>query len=57
MNSEHIPFTVGGFQISPDNLAPIALAVIVGVLLMFGVRREIATVAICAGVIGALLMR
>ena len=57
MNSEHVPLTVGGFQISPENLMPFAIAVVVGVILMFGVRREFATFAIAAGVIGALLVR
>ena len=56
MNSEHVPLAIGGFQVSPETLLPLALAVIVGVVLMFGVRREFATFAIAAGVIGALLM-
>ena len=56
MNSVHAPFTIGGFQISAETLVPLSIAVIVGVLLMFGMRREFATFAICAGVIGALLM-
>lgn len=57
MNSEYVPLTVGGFQVSPENVIPFAIAVVVGVILMFGVRREFATFAIAAGVIGALLVR
>ena len=56
MVKEHVPLTIGGFQISAETLLPLSIAIIVGVILMFGVRREFATFAICAGVIGALLM-
>ena len=57
MNSEHVPLTLGGFQMNVDDIAPVAIAIIVGVFLMFGVRREFATFIIAAGVIGALLAR
>ena len=56
MNSEHVPLTFGSIQMSPEMLLPVGVAVIAGVILMFGVRREFATFAIAAGVIGALLM-
>ncbi len=57
MNAQHVPFSIGGLQVSPETLLPISIAIIVGVILMFGVRREFATFAIAAGVIGALLVR
>ena len=56
MYSEHAPFAIGGFQISPEALLPLALLAIVAVILLIGVRREFATFAIAAGVIGALMM-
>lgn len=57
MNSDLAPFTVAGYQISPEAMLPLSLLAIVAVIMMIGVRRELATFAIAAGVIGALMMR
>lgn len=56
MNFEHVPLTVAGVRLTPDAMLPVALVVIVLVMLMFGIRREIAAFAIAAGVIGTLMM-
>lgn len=55
MKFEHVPVSFGSFSMDPVNLIPITIAVVVGGLLLFGARREFATFAIAAGVIGALL--
>ena len=56
MNTEHVPLTIGGMQISTEAMLPIAIFAIVAVILLLGVKREFATFAIAAGVIGALMM-
>ena len=55
MELKQVPFTIGGFSTDPNNLLLLGIAAIVAVLLMYGVRREFATFAIAAGVIGAIL--
>ena len=57
MNLEHAPFSLGGFQIGSEAILPVMIIAIVAAILLFGVRRELATFAIAAGVIGALLMQ
>lgn len=55
MDIKHVPVSIGSFTLDPAALVPIAIAVIVGVVLLMGARREVATFAVAAGVIGALL--
>ena len=55
MDIKHVPVSFGSFTVDAALLAPIAIAVIVGVILLMGARREVATFAVAAGVIGAIL--
>lgn len=56
VNAEQVPLTIGGFQFTPESMLPITVVGVVVVMLIFGVRREIAAFAIAAGVIGAMMM-
>ena len=55
MDIKHVPVSLGSFSLDPATLVPIAIAVIVAAILMMGARREVATFAVAAGVIGAIL--
>ena len=55
MDIKHVPMSFGSFSVDAAVLAPLAIAVIVGVILLMGARREVATFAVAAGVIGAIL--
>jgi len=55
MDIKHVPVSFGSFSTDPANLIPVAIAVIVGVVILMGARRELATFAVAAGVIGAIL--
>ncbi|MEM7059783.1 MAG: hypothetical protein AAF557_19530 [Pseudomonadota bacterium] len=55
MDIKHVPISLGSFSADPVNLIPVAIAVIVGGVILMGARREIATFALAAGVIGAIL--
>ena len=55
MDIKHVPMSIGSFTFDAALLAPVAIAVIVGVILLMGARREVATFAVAAGVIGAIL--
>lgn len=55
MDIKHVPVSVGSFSADPATLVLIAIAVIVGVVILLGARREVATFAVAAGVIGAIL--
>lgn len=55
MDLKHAPFSIGSFSADPSSLIPIAIVVIVGAIVLFGARREVATFAVAAGVIGAIL--
>ena len=52
---KHAPLTLGSVKIDPAYTLPVAVVVIVAALLLIGARREFATFAICAGVVGAFL--
>ncbi len=55
MKVETVPVMIGSISMNPNDLIPLAIAVVVGVILMFGVKREVATFVIATGVVGALL--
>ncbi|MEM9139065.1 MAG: hypothetical protein AAGB15_04485 [Pseudomonadota bacterium] len=55
MDGKFAPVAVGSFATDPINLLLAAIVVIVAVVLLFGARREVATMAIAVGVIGALM--
>lgn len=55
MDLKHVPFQIGTFSTDPANLIPVALIAVVAIVFLFGIRREVATFAIFAGVIGAIL--
>jgi len=55
MERLHAPLKIGGVTTDPTTLFLVALTVVVVGMLVAGVRREIATVAIAMGVIGAML--
>ena len=55
MDIKHVPVSIGSFSADPVNLIPVAIAIIVAVVILMGARRELATFALAAGVIGAIL--
>jgi len=55
MQIEYAPFTIGSVSVDPLALIVPAAALIIGALLLFSVKREVATVAIVACVAGVLL--
>ncbi|MEM7189842.1 MAG: hypothetical protein AAF439_09540 [Pseudomonadota bacterium] len=55
MKFENAPFSVGAFSVDPATVLPYAIVAIVLAILLMGLKREYATFAIFAGVIGAIL--
>ena len=55
MKSADIPFTIGSLTFDAQTVIPIAVVFGICFLMLMGARRELATVAIGAMVIGALL--
>lgn len=55
MDIKHVPVSLGSFSTDPIYLVPVAIAIIVGIVVLMGARRELATFALAAGLIGAFL--
>ena len=55
MQIDYAPFTIGSVSVDPVVLVLPLAALIVGAILLFSVKREVATVAIVACVAGLLL--
>lgn len=56
MQLKHVPVEIAGVPTDQTTLVVLGLTLIVGVLFVFTARREVATVAVAAGVLGAILM-
>lgn len=55
MKSEDIPFTIGSFSLDADAVIPMAIVFGIAFLMLIGAKKELATLAIGAIVIGAIL--
>lgn len=56
MDLKYAPVSLGSISTDPINVLLLTIVAVVAVVLFFGARREIATLAIAAGVIGAIMV-